>query len=235
MTRTGQWTALALLACRVPGARCVFGGSYVDASDFATSSPFRGAVQSGGGTGIVLFRDGDEAVVLTVAHGYDLTSLSAQEQMDNKLNNDGGLRQAYAQTAELSGARYATSSGSSNIIAENLHLFRYFSFGDTEACPSTNGGNHAGTLDDPYGCDGVWPDIDVAMQHIRLTAEAQTRTYPETGLHLEPIGEHVSPLFTLDGVHQVSRVGEHLQFVGFGRQASLMNELIHARSSSMPR
>ena len=97
MRFTGQWTALALL-CRVPAARAVFGGNYVLDIE---NSPFRGAVMSGGGSGIVLFRSGDKAVVLTVAHGYDLTTKSAQEVMDDKLINDGGLRQAYAKTDTL--------------------------------------------------------------------------------------------------------------------------------------
>ena len=56
----------------------VLQGSYVEQSSFS-ASPFRGAVQSGGGSGIVLFADGNEAVVLTVAHGYDLTVKTAQQ------------------------------------------------------------------------------------------------------------------------------------------------------------
>ena len=96
MRATGQWTALALL-WRVPAARAVFGGNYVHDIE---GSAFRGAVMSGGGSGIVLFRSGDEAVVLTVAHGYDLTTKSAQEAMDDKLD-DGGLKQAYGKTDTL--------------------------------------------------------------------------------------------------------------------------------------
>ena len=73
----------------------VLGGSYIPAASFASSHPFRGAVQSGGGTGIVLFRDGDEAVILTVAHGYDLTTKTGKQVMDFKLNSDGGLRSGF--------------------------------------------------------------------------------------------------------------------------------------------
>ena len=99
------------------------------------------------------------------------------------------------------GHQWATAAGSDNIIGENVGLFRYFSYGDAEQCPIANGGNHAGTLGDPYGCDGVWPDIDVAMQRIRLNDIGLSRDYPEIGLHLEPLVP-----------------GDMVTLAGFGRQ-----------------
>ena len=65
-------------------------GNYVRNDTSFLQAPYRGAVRSGGGSGLILFTDGDEAVVLTVAHGYDLTSMNATEKMDDKLTNDGG-------------------------------------------------------------------------------------------------------------------------------------------------
>jgi len=176
----------------------VLHGSYVESEEFSMS-PFRGATMSGGGSGIILFRDGDEAVVLTVAHGYDLTSMDAQESMDRKLQNDGGLRLA---TGEINGL--ATSAGGEQIIEENLGLFRHFTFWDPETCPAMNDGvtpPHTGKLNDPYACNGLGPDIDVALQRVRLTAAARTLSFPEIEIGLDPL----SP-------------GEALTLVGFGRK-----------------
>ena len=196
---------LLLQLATLPLTHAVLSGNYIPADGFATS-PFRGAVQSGGGTGMVLFVDGDEAVVLTVAHGYDLSVKNAQQYMDDKSKNDGGLRLAFGSTSDHvpGGGRgsggYARSDGS-NIIAENLGLWRKFTFGDAETCPLFNKAKHTGKLDDPFGCDGVGPDIDLALQRIRLTPEARARGIPETKLSLDPL----TP-------------GQDLLLVGFGRK-----------------
>jgi len=159
-------------------AHAVLGGSFIPSSSFSTTHPFRGAVQSGGGTGMILFRDGNTAVVLTVAHGYDLTSKTGQEVMDYKLNSDGGLKPAYSSTGATAGD-YAAPLFSSNIIKSNKGLWRYFQFADAESCPLMNAGQHAGGLDNPYGCTGLGPDIDLALQLIELTDDAAARDYPE--------------------------------------------------------
>jgi len=183
----------------------VLHGSYISADSF-DAHPFRGAVQSGGGTGIVLFQDSDEAVILTVAHGYDLTTKDAQEVMDYKLNSDGGLRLA---NGSVHG--YATSTGGDQIIGANLGLFRHFTFWDRETCPIMNGNGgvdpkHTGTNpDDPYGCDGLGPDIDVALQRVRLTDEYIQMSppfFPEIKLSLD------AP----------PTPGQSLTLVGFGRK-----------------
>ena len=189
--------ATSLLLLRT--ATAVLHGSYVSATDFTTANPFRGAVQSGGGTGIILFVDGDEAVVLTVAHGYDLTSMHATVRMDQKLNQDGGLR-----VASGSAHGYATSVGGQQIIDANLGLFRHFTFWDRESCAFMNNGvdqKHTGEFDDPFACDGLGPDIDVAIQRFRLNAAAQAMSFPEIGLNLEPL-----------------RAGMGVTLVGFGRK-----------------
>ena len=76
-------TLSALSAWALRPVDAVHGGSYVDSAIFSTS-PFRGAVFSGGGSGIVLFVDGNEAVILTVAHGFDLSAKTGQQAMDEK-------------------------------------------------------------------------------------------------------------------------------------------------------
>jgi len=178
MLAAAATVAAALLPARVIG---VLSGSYIPAAGFSTH-PFRGAVQSGGGSGMVLFKDGDEAVVLTVAHGYDLSSKTATQVLADKML-DGGLKQAFsaAQHASVGGAGYATSAGDPSIIAEDLGLWRHFQFFDSETCPLFNAGGHSGALDDPFGCDGVGPDIDLALQRIRLTPAAQVRVPPPAG------------------------------------------------------
>ena len=183
----------------------VLHGSYVESADFETTSPFRGAVMSGGGSGILLFKDGDEAVILTVAHGYDLATMNAFERMDQKLNDDGGLRTAGG-TVEfglpLGSQSYATAVGGKNIIAENLGLFRWWTFDDREQCELANAANgHTGGTNDPFGCTGVGPDIDVALQRVRLTSDAAKLDFPEIRLGLDPL-----------------RVGDSITLVGFGRQ-----------------
>ena len=98
-------------------------------------------------------------------------------------NSDNGLANAYGGNDPSS--TYATSDGN-NIIKTNLGLWRQFHFGDSESCPQMNSGvgaSRTGALDDPYACDGLGPDIDLAMQRIRLTTAAQARSYPEIGLH----------------------------------------------------
>ncbi len=55
---------------RVRPARAILMGNYVRNDTSFLQAPYRGAVRSGGGSGLILFTDGDEAVVLTVAHGY---------------------------------------------------------------------------------------------------------------------------------------------------------------------
>jgi len=122
--------------------------------------------------------------------------------MEWKLNDDGGLRIA---NSNVHG--YATSSGGDNIIGSNLGLFRHFTFWDRETCPAMNGGvapKHAGTNpDDPYACDGVGPDIDVALQRVRLTeAYAVGGFFPEVRLELD-----VPPA-----------PGQSITLVGFGRK-----------------
>ena len=162
----------------------VLNGNHILATSMP-SSPFRGAVQSGGGTGMVLFVAGDEAVILTVAHGYDLTTKNATEVMDFKQQYDGGLKAAMASTATTPG--YATSAGQPSIIAENLGLWRFMTFGDAQSCPAMNAARHSGALDDPFGCDGVGPDVDLAMQRVRLTPAAAALGFPTLGLHLDPL------------------------------------------------
>ena len=104
-----------LVAC-VPSAASVLNGNYVAASEMDTH-PFRGAVQSGGGSGMVITVEGGEAVVFTAAHGYDLKytephSASWMELMDFKKDEDGGLRTAFGSvTATGGGASFAASDG----------------------------------------------------------------------------------------------------------------------------
>ena len=180
-------------------------GNYIPSSEISTH-PFRGAVQSGGGSGMIITTQNGEAVVLTVAHGYNLKytkpeSTSWMALMDYKKNDDGGLANAYGSTST---SQYATSDRQ-NIIGTNLGLWRHFTFGDSESCPMMNSGEAAartGALDDPYACDGLGPDIDLAMQRIKLTtAVSGSRQFPEIGLHLEPL-----------------KVGQEVFLAGFGRQ-----------------
>ena len=194
-----------LLLLTSSNVHAVMNGNYILKSDMP-NHPFRGAVQSGGGSGLIITTENDEAVVFTVAHGYDLKytdpdSTTWMELMDYKKNSDNGLANAYGGNGPSS--TYATSDGN-NIIKTNLGLWRQFHFGDSESCPQMNSGvgaSRTGALDDPYACDGLGPDIDLAMQRIRLTTAAQARSYPEIGLHFAPL-----------------EVGQEVWLAGFGRQ-----------------
>ena len=105
-----------LVAC-VPSAASVLNGNYVAASEMDTH-PFRGAVQSGGGSGMVITVEGGEAVVFTAAHGYDLKytephSASWMELMDFKKDEDGGLRTAFG-SVTATGRQRASTTGLSS-------------------------------------------------------------------------------------------------------------------------
>jgi hypothetical protein len=172
------FTFLGVALGHVRPARAILMGNYVRNDTSFLQAPYRGAVRSGGGSGLILFTDGDEAVVLTVAHGYDLTSMNATEKMDDKLTNDGGLSAA---TGVVDG--YVKAGD--NIIAENLGLFMVFQFDDRERCEERNAGRHSGALDDPYACHGVGFDIDLALQRIKLTPDARAAGFSDVELFLD--------------------------------------------------
>ena len=163
---------------RVRPARAILMGNYVRNDTSFLQAPYRGAVRSGGGSGLILFTDGDEAVVLTVAHGYDLTSMNAMEKMNDKLTNDGGLSAA---TGVVDG--YVKSGD--NIIAENLGLFMVFQFDDRQRCEERNAARHSGALDDPYACHGVGFDVDLALQRVKLTPDAQAAGFSDVEMFLD--------------------------------------------------
>ena len=88
-----------LLLLTSSNVHAVMNGNYILKSDMP-NHPFRGAVQSGGGSGLIITTENDEAVVFTVAHGYDLKytdpdSTTWMELMDYKKNSDSGLANAY--------------------------------------------------------------------------------------------------------------------------------------------
>ena len=158
-----------LLACLASRTDAIWLGNYILNDTSFHEAPYRSTVMSGGGSGLVLFTDGDEAVILTAAHGYNLKSDNATTVMNHKLNNDGGLRGATGLTSDNLYVR----SGE-NIVQQNLGLFRIFRFDDPSACSATNAARHTGADDDPYGCDGIGYDVDIAMQRVRLTPAART-------------------------------------------------------------
>jgi len=168
-------TLSALSAWALRPVDAVHGGSYVESATFSTS-PFRGAVSSGGGSGIVLFVDGNEAVILTVAHGFDLSAKTGQQAMDEK---------TYRLASQSTSDGLATPSGSQPIVKRYLGLWRRFIYDDIERCPLANAAGHSGALDDPYGCDGIGPDVDLALMRVELTPAAVAAGLPEVGLSFD--------------------------------------------------
>merc|ERR1719171_2370967 len=79
----------------------------------------------------------------------------------------------------------ATPSGSQPIVKRYLGLWRRFIFDDIERCPLANAAGHSGALDDPYGCDGIGPDVDLALMRVELTPAAVAAGLPEVGLSFD--------------------------------------------------